>query len=142
MEMQVKKLHEDAIVPQFAHDDDAGMDVYAVEEVTIAPGERVQVKTGVAVALPHGTAALVWDKSGLSHKHGLKVLGGVMDAGYRGEWMIGLINLGAEAYTVEKGHKVAQVLIQRVEHPTVTEVAEFDVEETSRGAGGFGSTGK
>lgn len=140
MEIRIKRLNEYATLPQYAHSDDAGFDVYAVEEVTLAPGERAAVPTGIALEIPSGYVGLVWDKSGLSMKHGLKTLGGVIDAGYRGEVKIGVVNLSNEPYTFERGHKVAQMLIQKVEHPNLSEVAELS--DTARGEGGFGSTGK
>lgn len=96
--------------------------------------------TGISVELPEGYAALVWDKSGLATNHGLKNLGGVLDAGYRGEYFITLVNLGQETYTIEKGDKIAQILIQKVERSEITEVDEL--AGSSRKAGGFGSTGK
>lgn len=139
MELQVKKLHPDAVLPRFAHDDDAGMDVCTTEEISIRPGERVQVKTGLALAVPNGHVALVWDKSGVSQKAGLKTLGGVVDAGYRGEILIGLVNLSDHTHSFKKGDKIAQILIQKIERPQVVLVDELD--ETTRGTGGFGSTG-
>lgn len=140
MELRIKKLTENAVLPQYAHLGDAGMDLFASERAMIKAGGRVQVKTGIAVAIPEGYVGLVWDKSGLSHKFGLKTLGGVVDAGYRGEIMVGIINLSDEDYTLEVGHKVAQMLIQKVESPLIVEVESLN--ETSRGEGGFGSTGK
>ena len=140
MELKIKKLSPNAILPNYAHKEDAGMDFFASETTIIKKGERVQVKTGIAMAIPEGFVGLVWDKSGLSHKHGLKTLGGVIDAGYRGEIMIGMINLGDEDYILEAGHKVAQMLIQKVESPEIIETEELD--NTSRGIGAFGSTGK
>ena len=140
MELKIKKLVPNAILPNYAHKGDAGMDFFASQITVIKKGERVQVKTGISMAIPEGFVGLVWDKSGLSHKHGLKTLGGVIDAGYRGEIMIGMINLGSEDYTIEAGHKVAQMLIQKVESPEIIEVEELD--DTSRGTGAFGSTGK
>ncbi len=140
MELKIKKLIPNATLPNYAHVGDAGMDFFASEITVIKKGERVQVKTGIAMAIPEGYVGLVWDKSGLSHKHGLKTLGGVIDAGYRGEIMIGMINLSSEDYTIEAGHKVAQMLIQKVESPEIIEVEELD--DTSRGIGAFGSTGK
>lgn len=139
MKIRVKKLHPEAKIPHFAHPGDAGMDLYSVAELILKPGERASVPTGIAIALSDGYVALVWDKSGVSHKFGVKVLGGVIDAGYRGEWLIGLVNLGQEPYPIKKGQKIAQVLIQAVERPEIEEVEELD--ETSRGAGRFGSTG-
>ncbi len=139
MKLQVKLLHPDAKVPSYAHEGDAGMDLFAVLSIDIAPGMRVQVPTGIAVAIEQGYVGLIWDKSGLSHKSGLKTLGGVVDAGYRGEVFVGLINLGNEIYHVEKGAKIAQMLIQEVTHPDIELVDTLD--ETARGEGGFGSTG-
>ncbi|MFA9262737.1 MAG: dUTP diphosphatase [Undibacterium sp.] len=139
MNIRVKKLHPEAIVPAFAHPGDAGMDLYSVEDIVIQPGERRSVPTGIAIALPDGYVSLVWDKSGVSHKFGVKTLGGVLDSGYRGEYLIGLVNLGQADFEIKKGQKIAQLLIQKVEHPEIDVVDELD--ETSRGTGGFGSTG-
>ncbi len=138
--LKIKKLAEDAEVPFYAHDGDAGLDLYAIQDVTVVPGARVMVPTGIAMAIPKGYVGLVWDKSGLSMRNGLKTLGGVIDSGYRGEIMVGIANISNEEYTIEKGHKVAQLLIQKVEHAEIEEVAELD--NTVRGEGGFGSTGK
>lgn len=140
MRLKIKKLSFDAILPKFAHEGDAGMDIFSIEKVEIKPNERVQIKTGLAFEIPKGCVGLIWDKSGLSHKFGLKTLGGVVDAGYRGELMVGVINLSKDTYALEKGHKVAQLLIQKIEHPQIVEVTELS--ETKRGKGGFGSTGK
>ncbi len=140
MNLPVKKLDPAATLPTYAHEGDAGADLFALEEVVVAPGERVSIRTGVAFAIPQGFVGLIWDKSGLSHKHGLKTFGGVIDAGYRGEVMVGTMNLGSEPYTLAAGHKVAQLLLQEVTSATVVEVDELD--DTARGAGGFGSTGK
>lgn len=139
MKIRVKKLHPDAKIPAFAHPGDAGMDLYSVEDIVLLPGGRASVPTGIAIELPDGYVSLVWDKSGPSHKFGVKTLGGVIDSSYRGEYLIGLINLGQESFEIKKGQKIAQVLIQKVEHPEVEEVTELG--DTSRGAGGFGSTG-
>ena len=139
MKIFAKKLYPEAKLPNFAHPGDAGMELYAVAELTLKPGERVSVPTGIAMALPEGYVALVWDKSGVSHKFGVKVLGGVIDSGYRGEYLVGLVNLGQESFEIKVGQKIAQLLIQKVEHPEVEEVAEL--AETSRGDGRFGSTG-
>lgn len=140
MELKIKKLHADAKVPSYAHSGDAGLDLYSLIEMTIPMGGRVLVGTGVAMDIPNGFVGLIWDKSGLSTTHGLKTLGGVVDAGYRGEVKVGMVNLGTEDYTISVGHKVAQMLIQKIEHAEVVEVE--DLSDTSRGEGGFGSTGK
>ena len=139
MEVRIQKLHTDAKMPVFAHDTDAGMDLCSVTELTVAPGARVQVPTGIALAIPEGYAGLIWDKSGLSHKAGLKTLGGVVDAGYRGEIFVGLVNTSDTPHTFAVGDKVAQMLIQKIEQPVLTEVAALD--DTQRGTGAFGSTG-
>ena len=140
MKLKIKKLHPDAIIPTYAHPGDAGMDLRCVENVTVPPGGRASIKTGLAFEIPDGYVGLIWEKSGLSHKHGLKTFGGVIDAGYRGDITISLINLSDKDYTFEKGHKVAQMLIQPIEIPEIVETEELS--ETSRGEGGFGSTGK
>lgn len=138
--IKIKKLKSDAVLPNYAHAGDAGMDIYASEDVHVKKGERAKVPTGIAMEIPEGYVGLVWDKSGLSMNHGLKTLGGVIDSGYRGEVMIGVINLSNEDYTLEKGHKVAQILIQKIETPVVEEVEELS--DSHRGEKGFGSTGK
>ncbi len=140
MELKLKKLNPEAKLPAYAHPSDAGMDLFALEAVTVLPGEQTQVKTGIAAEIPEGHVGLVWDKSGIAQKHGIKTLGGVVDAGYRGEILVGVANLSEAPYTFEKGHKIAQMLIQKIENPGIVEVSELS--ETIRGVGGFGSTGK
>ncbi len=139
MKLLIKKIHPQATVPSFAHATDAGLDLCAVEAVTLAPGERRSIATGIAMAIPEGYVGLVWDKSGISHKGGLKTLGGVVDAGYRGEIFVGLHNLSDTSYTFAAGNKVAQILIQKIEQP---ELIETDaLPEADRGEKAFGSTG-
>lgn len=140
LKIKIKKLDPEAKIPSYAHPGDAGMDLYALERVEILPGERVKIRTGIATEFPDGYVGLWWDKSGLSNNHGLKILGGVLDCGYRGELLVGLVNLSKETYIVEKHDKVTQMLIQKVECPQVEEVSELS--DSSRGAGGFGSTGR
>lgn len=140
MQVKIKKLHPDALIPQFAHVDDAGMDICVPERVTIAPGQRKSIGLGLALEIPDGYVGLMWDKSGLSHKYGIKTFGGVIDAGYRGEVHAGVMNLSKETYVFEKGHKIVQLLIQKIEHPTIAEVEELS--ESHRGEKGFGSSGK
>jgi dUTP pyrophosphatase len=139
MKIKIKKLHSDAKIPRFALPGDVGMDLYSVVDAIVKPGERISCSTGIAIKIPEGWAALIWDKSGPSHKFGIKTLGGVFDSNYTGEYLIGMINLGKEDFVIEKGQKIAQVLFQKVEHPEVEEVEEL--EETNRGSGAFGSTG-
>ena len=140
MKLKIKKLSQNAVIPTYAHPGDAGMDLRSSVDVTIKKGEWVGVPTGVAMEIPDGYVGLIWDKSGLSIKNGLKTLGGVVDAGYRGEVKVGIANLSNEDYALQAGDKVAQMLIQKVEQPVVEEVDELS--DTSRGTGGFGSTGK
>lgn len=140
MNLKIKKLNNDAKIPKYAYPDDAAFDLFSIENVQVTPDQRVQVSTGIAIQIPKGHVGLIWDKSGLSHKHGLKVLGGVIDSGYRGEIKVCLINLGQELYQVEKGHKVAQMIIQKKETYEIVEVEEL--EDSDRGEAGFGSTGK
>lgn len=139
MELQVQKLHPDAKLPSFAHDTDAGMDLYCLEAVTLLQGERAQVKTGIAVGIPEGFVGLIWDKSGVSHKRGVKTLGGVVDCGYTGEVYVGVYNTDTQAQTFNAGDKIAQLLIQKIEQPRIVEVTSL--QESPRGADAFGSTG-
>jgi dUTP pyrophosphatase len=140
MQLQIKKVHPDAKLPAFAHATDAGMDLYTTSDIEIQPGELASIPTGIAFAVPVGHVGLIWDKSGIAIKRGLKTLGGVIDAGYRGEVFVGLLNTGTEAQSFSVGDKVTQILIQKIEQPEILEVADLD--ETPRGEGGFGSTGK
>jgi dUTP pyrophosphatase len=140
MKLKVKKVHPDAKLPQYATTGDAGMDLFALEDVDVEPGKIVRVRSGIAMEIPEGYVGLCWDKSGLSMNHGIKVLAGVIDSSFRGELVMAVINLGKEAYTFEKGHKVMQMLIQKVEHVNIDEAEELST--TERGTSGFGSTGK
>lgn len=140
MTIKVKRLSETAKLPFYAREGDAGMDLYADETVTIHPGKNHAVKTGISMALPTGHVGLIWDKSGLAAKHGLKTIGGVIDEGYRGEIMVAVYNLSDQPYLVEAGKKIAQMLVQTVAQKQIIEVEELD-SDTARGDGGFGSTG-
>jgi dUTP pyrophosphatase len=141
MEMQVKRLYADAVAPAYAHPGDAGLDLFAYEAILLAPGASAVVKTGVAIALPSGTEGQVRPRSGLAAKHQVSVLNtpGTIDEGYRGEVGVILMNFGKAAFQVEKGMKIAQLVVKPVLRVTVRPVEELD--ETARGAGGFGSTG-
>jgi dUTP pyrophosphatase len=138
--LKITRLDKTMKMPAYAHNDDGGFDLYAAKEITIKPGERISIPTGLKMEIPYGFVGFIWDKSGLSHKHGLKTFGGVVDAGYRGEVMVGMMNLGSEPYTFEKNHKVAQISIQRRDEIKIEEVEELS--DSARGEGGFGSTGK
>ena len=141
LDLPIRRLHPDAVVPAYAHEGDAGLDLVAVEPVELAPGERAAVPTGWAMAIPQGWVGLVHPRSGLALKQGLTVANapGTIDAGYRGEVRVLVVNLGAERVQVEAGQRIAQLLLQRVGRAAVVEVEDLD--ETGRGAGGFGSTG-
>ena len=141
MILKFKRVHPDAVLPAYAHPSDAGMDLRSVADLTIAPGGRALVPTGLVVLLPPLYEAQVRPRSGLALKHGVTVLNtpGTIDSGYRGEIGVILANFGTEAFSVRKGDKVAQLVIEPVTQP---EIVETDVvDETDRGAGGFGSTG-
>lgn len=140
MQIRVKKLDPSLPDLGYARPGDAGFDLYTRERTVLVPGVQTAVPTGVSIELPTGYVSLVWDKSGLGIKHGLKTLGGVIDAEYRGEYMIGMINLSDKEYVLEKGDKVAQVLVQKVEQATFEYVDELS--ETERGSTGFGASGK
>lgn len=139
MQLKIKKLNENAKIPVYAHHGDAGLDLYSSEDTVLEPGQVVSVPTGLAFEIPHGYAGLIWDKSGLALKHGLKMMGGVIDSGYRGETKIVVINLGKQPYEVKKHTKIAQMLIQPVVSAEIEEVKELS--DSSRATGGFGSSG-
>ena len=138
MELKVKRIHPDAKLPIYGHPGDAGLDLFSVADRELAPGEVFAVPTGVQIAVPPGHVGLVWDKSGISLQ-GVHRLAGVIDAGYRGEIQVVMINLGGTPFAIRKGMKIAQMLVQPVTSVTVIESDALD--DTSRGEGGFGSTG-
>ncbi len=141
MKVLFRKSDPSAVLPEYAHPGDAGMDVRSVEEITIAPGARALVHTGLVMILPPDAEAQVRSRSGLALKHGVAVLNspGTIDSGYRGEVGVILVNHGDAPFKVEKGMKIAQIVVAPVVRAEVAET--FDVDETDRGAGGFGSTG-
>ncbi|MDO4910786.1 MAG: dUTP diphosphatase [Corynebacterium sp.] len=142
MDIQIKRLDTELPLPVRAHEGDAGVDLYSTETVTIAPGERQLVGTGIALAIPMGFVGLVHPRSGLALRQGLSIVNtpGTIDAQYRGEIKVCLINLDPrEPIEIKRGDRIAQLLIQRVELPAFVEVEELD--ETVRGADGYGSTG-
>lgn len=141
MQLQIKKLNDQAIIPTRAHDTDAGFDLYANATVTVASGRNVLVPTGVAISLPQGTVGLVHPRSGLAAKHMITVLNapGTVDEGYTGEVLVNIINHGRKPYKIHTGERIAQLIIQRVEHPLIQVVDEL--QPTERGIQGHGSTG-
>ena len=143
MRIPVKRLDPDLPLPAYARGGDAGLDLLAAEDVTLSPGERTAIPTGIAVAIPDGHAGFVHARSGKALKEGLAVANapGLIDSGYRGEIKVIVVNLDpSEVVKVSRGDKIAQLVVQ----PVVTvEPAEVDaLEATERGAGGFGSTGR
>lgn len=140
MEIKLQRLSSKAIIPKYAHQGDAGLDLFSQEDHMLEPFERHEFGLGFALELPAGAVSLIWDKSGLAAKHGIHLLGGVIDSGYRGEYKVIMINLGSKPYKVEKGDKIGQLLIQPVMHVTIKQTKKLS--NSSRGKGGFGSTGK
>ena len=139
----IKRLDPDVPVPAYSHPGDAGADLAAAEEVTLGPGERALVRTGVAIALPDGYAAFVHPRSGLAAKHGVTIVNapGTVDAGYRGEIKVTLLNTDRERpVSFQRGDRIAQLIIQRVERAVFHEAEELP--GSARGDGGFGSTGQ
>ena len=141
MTVKFRKIDPAAILASYAHPGDAGMDVRSVEDLVVESGGRKLVRTGLVMMLPPGYEAQVRPRSGLALKNGVTVLNtpGTIDEGYRGEVGVILANLGAEPFRVEKGAKIAQIVIAPCTRAEIVETAEVD--ETARGAGGFGSTG-
>ena len=141
--LRVRRLDPRAKLPVRAHPGDAGVDLFALDACTIAPGERARIATGIAIALPPGHAGLVVPRSGLAARHGIAVVNapGLIDEGYRGEVAVLLLNTDRDAaFDVESGARVAQLVVTPV---TLAAVQEAEIlDETARGSGGFGSTGQ
>ena len=142
MNLPVRLLHPAAQLPRRAHPGDAGADLFSVEEVIIPAGDRRDVGTGIALAIPSGHAGFVQPRSGLAFKHGIMVVNspGLIDAGYRGEVRVALYNSGREPFTVAVGERIAQLVVQKVEQAEF--VATDELPDTTRGQGGFGSSGR
>ena len=139
MIIKIQKIDSNAKIPDYANTNDAGLDLYSVEDLVLGKGERSAVRTGIKMEIPGGYVGLVWDKSGLALKSGVKTMAGVIDAGYRGEIKVVLINLSNQDFKIKKGQKIAQMLIQKIEYPGIEEVEELG--ESVRGENDFGSTG-
>lgn len=143
MDLPVARLKEGALLPTRAHEGDAGLDLYACEAAHIGPGERWSVGTGVAVEIPAGHAGLVLPRSGLARDHGIALVNapGLIDSGYRGELRVLLLNTDpAETFRVEPGERIAQLLITPIATPAPVEVESLN--DSARGEGGFGSSGR
>lgn len=142
VDVLVQRLDPQVALPSYAHPGDAGLDLVTTEDAELAPGERALLPTGIAIALPPGYAAFVHPRSGLAVRHGVSLVNapGTVDAGYRGEIRVSVINLDATApVTFRRGDRIAQLVVQRVEHAVLHEVERLPGSD--RGEGGFGSTG-
>ena len=142
MQLRLRKLHPDAIIPQYQHDGDAGMDLHAIEAVAIAPHSSALVKTGLAAEIPSTTELQIRPRSGLALKHSITVLNspGTIDSNYRGEIGVILINHGTETFHITPGMRIAQMVMANIVQAHITEVTELS--NTTRGSGGFGSKGR
>jgi dUTP pyrophosphatase len=142
MTLRVRRLDDQAQLPTRAYPGDAGLDLYALEDGVLRPGERESIRTGIAVEVPDGHAGLVLPRSGLAARYGIAIVNapGLIDSGYRGEIRVLLLNTDREQpFAIAKGDRIAQLVLVRVETPDILEVDELAVSE--RGAGGFGSSG-
>jgi len=142
LKLKIHKVDKDLPTPKYSHAGDAGMDIYAVEQGVLTPGEYRLFSTGIKVAIPEGHEIQIRPRSGLALKHGISIVNapGTIDFGYRGMIGVVLINLGKETFEVKRGDRIAQMVLKRVEQAEVIEVEELD--DTTRGEGGYGSTGK
>ncbi len=137
-QLKVKRLTNTAKIPQRARSKDAGIDIYADDNYTLFPGDIAKVKTGIKLQIPEGHAGLIWDKSGIARQR-IHVIGGVIDSNYRGEIIILIKNLSEDIFNISRGQKIAQILIQKIETPKITE--NYINDETERGENEFGNNG-
>jgi len=143
IKIEIKLLDEGIPVPHYQHEGDAGLDLPSRVDYVLEPGERAMIPTGIAVAIPRGYAGFVLPRSGLASRHGIALVNspGLIDAGYRGEVAIVMINTDKfKSFEIKRGDRIAQLVIQQVVEATTVQVNGLD--ETARGSGGFGSTGK
>ena len=140
LKIKFEKIHPDAIIPHYANEDDAGMDLYSVKDISLKPMHRVAVPTGIKIEIPKGYEAQIRPKSGLALKNGITMPNspGTIDAGYRGELKVLVINLGSKTYQIKKEQKIAQMIFNKIEK---ARFIETKLSKTNRGEGGFGSTG-
>lgn len=136
--LKIKKLHPSAEVPEFAREGDAGLDLFAIEGVSVGAGERVSISTGIAMEIPENHVGLIWDRGGVSFKKGLKVIAGVVDSGFRGEIKVIMANISSEPVEIMQGDKIAQMIIQPFERPEI-EISN-ELSQTERGDKMFGSS--
>lgn len=138
--LKIKRLRKNAKLPQYAYRGDAGVDLFAAEKVIFNKDDRKTVATGIAIEIPKSYVGLIWDKSSVPLRDGLKTIGGVVDEGYRGEIMVGLANISGKRVVVEEGQKVAQMIIQKFESVKMKEVAKLS--DSHRRGKAFGSSGR
>ena len=139
MKVKLKKLHDDVTLPSYAHDGDVGMDLISREMRTLEQGEPYLFRLGFATEFPEGYVAMVCDRSSMGKK-GVRVLGGIIDPHYRGEWAVILVNVTEKEVKIEPGDKIAQALFLPVERAELEETKTLN--DSARGTGGFGSTGR
>ncbi len=141
MKLKVMRIHPNAILPEYAHPGDAGLDLFSIEEAVLSPGDSKLIRTGIKIELPKGTEAQIRPRSGLALKHQITILNtpGTVDEGYRGEIGVIIINHGKADFQVKKGMKIAQMVIKPVLHVEIEEVSRLT--NSQRGEGGFGSSG-
>jgi dUTP pyrophosphatase len=139
MKIKIKKLKDSAILPKMMRPGDAALDLYAVEDVVIKVDQRVVVATGIAIEIPDGYVGNVRDRTGISFKHGLHTMAGVIDSNYRGDISVLMINLGTEDYQIKAGDRIAQIMVHKIENIELEEVGELS--ETERGEQRFASSG-
>ena len=140
--LKIVRVSESVPMPKYSLPGDAGFDLYISERLTLEPSGRASIKTGYKMEIPKGCVGIIYEKSGLSFKHGIITFGNVIDSGYRGEIHVGVFNLSKESYTFEPGHKVAQMIIHEYCEMDFKEVKEDELSDSKRGERGFGSTGK
>lgn len=140
--LKIIRMSDKVPMPRYALPGDAGFDLFVGEQLTIAPQERAAINTRYKMEIPEGCVGIIYEKSGLSFKHGIITYGNVIDSGYRGEIHVGVFNLSREPYTFEVGHKVAQMIIHSYEEMKFKEVKDGELSVSDRGERGFGSTGK
>ena len=139
MRLEIKKLFPDVKLPSYSHDQDAAFDVYSNEDYTLKPGERHHFGLGFSAEFDVGYGCFIWDRGGLASKKGVTSIGGLIDAGYRGEYAVVLLNTSDQPVEIKKGDRIAQMVIQRVEKVYIEEVESLS--DTTRG-GGWGSSGR
>jgi dUTP pyrophosphatase len=139
IDLKIERIDKGVKLPFYAYMNDAAFDLPSAEDLILMPGEKKVVRTGLRMAIPEGYVGLVWDRSGLAAKYSIHTLAGVIDADYRGEIGVVLINLGKEKFPIEKDMRIAQMLIQPVMHANIIETEVGT--DTERASGGFGSSG-